>query len=63
MASEWIAVTLGLLGIVTAIYSGLRHLVKTIMREFSPNGGQSLKDQVNRIENRLDTLIAAVIKD
>ena len=63
MASEWVAVTLGLLGIVTAIYSGLRHLVKTIMREFSPNAGQSLKDQVNRIENRLDHLIEAILKD
>jgi hypothetical protein len=31
------------------------------MRELTPNGGSSLKDQVNRIEARLDALYIKLI--
>ena len=63
MASEWIALTLGLIAILGAIYSGIRYLVKSIMSELLPNGGKSLRDQVNRIESRLDSLVTSLIKD
>ena len=63
MASEWIALTLGLIAILGAIYSGIRYLVKSIMAELLPNSGKSLRDQVTRIETRLDTLITSLIKD
>lgn len=46
----------GIITVVTAVYSMMRYMVKSIMREFAPNGGSSLKDQVNRIEARLDAL-------
>jgi hypothetical protein len=35
-------------------------MVKSIMRELSPNGGNSLKDQVSRIESRLDQLLLEI---
>ena len=63
MASEWIALVLGLIAILGAIYSGIRYMVKSIMAELLPNGGKSLRDQVTRIETRLDTLITSLIKD
>jgi len=63
MASEWIALILGLIAILGAIYSGIRYIVKSIMVELLPNGGHSLRDQVNRIESRLDSLIEKLIKD
>jgi hypothetical protein len=63
MASEWIALTLGLIAILGAIYSGIRYLVKSIMAELLPNGGKSLRDQVNRIESRLDSLVTSLVKD
>jgi hypothetical protein len=52
----WAAVVVGAITTITAVYSVMRYMVKSIMREFSPNGGSSLKDQVNRIEMRLDAL-------
>jgi hypothetical protein len=55
--NEWAAVIGCLIALMTAVYSAARFMVKSIMREFQPNGGASLKDQVNRIERRLDTLI------
>ena len=54
---EWTAVGGLVIAVLTAIYSSMRFMVKSIMRELTPNGGKSLKDQVSRIEARLDTLI------
>ena len=54
---EWTAVGGLVIAVLTAIYSSMRFMVKSIMRELTPNGGNSLKDQVSRIEARLDTLI------
>jgi len=54
---EWTAVGGLVIAVLTAIYSSMRFMVKSIMRELQPNGGNSLKDQVSRIEARLDTLI------
>jgi hypothetical protein len=43
--------------IATAILGGLLWLIRAqvaVLREFKPNGGQSIRDQLNRIEARLD---------
>lgn len=61
--TEWAAVSGAILGIVAAAYSVIRVMIKSIMAEFKPNGGSSLKDQVNRIEKRLDTLYEILIED
>jgi hypothetical protein len=39
-------------GIITII----RFLVKHYLSELRPNGGSSLKDQVNRLETRVDKI-------
>jgi len=54
---EWTAVGGLVLAILTAVYSSMRVIVKSVMLELSPNGGSSMKDQVSRIEARLDQLI------
>jgi len=54
---EWTAVGGLVLAVLTAIYSSMRVIVKSIMLELAPNGGSSMKDQVSRIEARLDQLI------
>jgi hypothetical protein len=54
---EWTAVGGLIIAVLTAVYSSTRFMVKSIMRELTPNSGKSLKDQVSRIETRLDTLI------
>ena len=54
---EWTAVGALVLAVLTAIYSSMRVIVRSIMSELSPNGGASMKDQVSRIEARLDQLI------
>jgi len=59
--TEWTVVITGIITVITAVYSMMRYMVKSVMREFSPNGGSSLKDQVNRIEARLDVLFNKLI--
>ena len=54
---EWTAVVGLVLAVLTAIYSSMKVIVKSVMLELSPNGGSSMKDQVSRIEARLDQLI------
>lgn len=50
--------------LVTGIVTGLagvtalvHFLVKHYLSELKPNGGSSIKDQVNRLETRVDTII------
>jgi hypothetical protein len=57
---EWTAVGGLVIAVLTAIYSSMRFMVKSIMRELTPNGGKSLKDQVSRIEARLDQLMLEI---
>lgn len=59
---EWTAVGGLVIAVLTAVYSSMRFMVKSIMRELSPNGGNSLKDQVSRIEARLDQLMLEIVK-
>ena len=33
-----------------------RHHIKEVLAELKPNGGGSIKDQVNRLENRVDDI-------
>lgn len=55
--SEWTAVIGCVIAVIAAVYSAARFMIRAILAEFVPNGGSSLKDQVNRIEARLDILI------
>jgi hypothetical protein len=59
--NEWAAVAGVVISLVAAVYGAVRVMVSSIMREFSPNGGASLKDQVNRIEDRLEWLVQKMI--
>jgi hypothetical protein len=61
--NEWAAVGGLVLSMLAATYGAMRFIVKSIMREFMPNGGNSLKDQVNRIEARLDSLVDKLLSD
>jgi len=61
--NEWAAVGGLVLSSLAAVYASMRFIVKSIMRELMPNGGNSLKDQVNRIEARLDSLVDKLLGD
>ena len=61
--TEWTAVILCVIAILTAVYSMMKFTMKAILTELRPNSGNSLKDQVNRIEQRLDHVYTLLLRD
>jgi len=59
--NEWTAVGGLALAMLAAIYSSMRFIIRSVMRELAPNSGSSMKDQVTRIEARLDYLYTQLI--
>jgi hypothetical protein len=53
---EWTAVAGLVISVLAAVYASTKVIVRSVMSELSPNGGQSMKDQINRIEFRVDRL-------
>lgn len=53
---EWTAVIGLVISVLAAVYASTRVIVRSVMSELSPNGGQSIKDQINRIDLRVDRL-------
>ena len=48
--------------IVVAFAGSVRWLVKHYLSELKTNGGTSLRDQVNRLEQRLDQIMLLLIE-
>lgn len=59
-ALEWAGFAAGITTTLIGILAGLRWLVKGWLNELRPNGGESLKDQVTRLEKRLDELFIVI---
>lgn len=61
--NEWTAIVGLMIAASGGLYATTRFMVRAIMSEFKPNGGNSLKDQVSRIEQRLDQLMLELTKN
>ena len=51
-----------ILGAILSVIGVISYLETRIKKELKPNGGSSLKDQVNRLEAKVDTLYQILIK-
>jgi hypothetical protein len=54
--TDWAMLVATILGISSTLLMGLRWLVKTFLMELKPNGGSSIKDKVNALEEKVDLL-------
>lgn len=54
--ADWGGLAVSILTIVLTFTSAVRWLVKHYLNELRPNGGQSLKDSVSRLETRVDEI-------
>ena len=61
--NEWAAVIGGVIATVTAVYSVLKVMMRSVLHELRPNSGSSVKDQVTRIEARVDKLYELLIEN
>ena len=56
--NEWAGMGVAIATLISSFFFMVRYLVRSIMRELLPNGGNSMRDQISRIEARLDNLYA-----
>ena len=59
--SMWVGAGAGIIAILTGMFVGIKFIIKGFLYELRPNGGQSLKDQVNRLESRVDEIYSLLI--
>jgi hypothetical protein len=61
-ANEWVGIGVGVCAISTSILLGLRWVIKSYLAELKPNSGTSIKDQITRLEQRVDDLFVLISK-
>ena len=56
-AQDYAALSVAILSILGGVAAYVQFMIKHYLAELRPNGGSSIKDQVNRLEARVDTII------
>ena len=59
---EWAGFGAGVISVLSGVLIGLRFLVKGWLNELRPNGGDIMKDQITRLEKRVDDLFILISK-
>ena len=59
---EWVALAVGVCAICTSLLVALRWVIKSYLAELKPNSGTSMKDQLTRLETRVDDLYSLIVK-
>jgi hypothetical protein len=54
--NDWAALAVAITTLVGSLAMGVRHLVKYYLSELKQNGGSSIKDQVSRLEEKVQFL-------
>ena len=62
-ANDWAAMGVAMVTLLVAFMTGIRHLVKYYLSELKPNSGSSVKDQVSRLEKRVDEIYSLVLRN
>ena len=58
--TEWATLAVAILTIITGFAGVVRWLVKHYLYELRPNGGSSVKDKVNLLEEKVELLTELV---
>ena len=53
---NWAALIVSVMTIIGGFATAIRWMVKHYLSELRPNGGSSLRDSVNRLEDRVDRI-------
>jgi len=60
--NELVAFGVGVCSIASALLLALRWVIKSFLSELKPNSGSSIKDQITRLEQRVDDLFTLISK-
>jgi len=61
--NEWAGIGVAVVTLISSFTLLVRYMVKSIMRELLPNSGSSMRDQICRIEARLDHLYNIMVEN
>ena len=61
-AQDTAALAVAVTTVIGSFIGSVRWLVKHYLNELKPNSGSSMRDQVNRLEARVDTIIRLLEK-
>jgi hypothetical protein len=56
-AQDFAAISVAIITVLGGVAAYVQFMIKHYLSELKPNGGGSMKDQVNRLEARVDTII------
>lgn len=59
--TDWATVAVAISTVVGSFALGVKWLVQHYLAELKPNHGSSLKDQVNRLEERVDEIYSLLV--
>jgi len=54
--ADWAGLIVAVMTIVTGVITAVRWLVKHYLNELKPNGGSSIKDKVERLDEKVEFL-------
>jgi hypothetical protein len=60
--ADWAGLIVSVVTIAAAFATATRWLVKHYLAELKPNGGSSLKDKVNSLEEKVELLTEVVLQ-
>lgn len=60
--ADWAGLAVAVMTIVTGFGAAVRWLVKHYLNELKPNGGASLKDKVNKLDEKVEFLTEIVLQ-
>ena len=60
--NEWAGLAVAITTLVGALAMTVRHLVKHFLSELKPNGGSSLRDKVNQLDDKVEFLTELIIQ-
>jgi hypothetical protein len=60
--NEWAGLAVAITTLVGTLAITVRHLVKYYLSELRPNGGSSLKDKVNQLDEKVEFLTDLVLQ-
>jgi hypothetical protein len=55
-ALDWASLAVAFMTIFGSVAMGIKWLVKHYLNELKPNGGSSMRDKVNQLEEKVDFL-------
>jgi len=60
--NEWAGLAVAATTLIAALAMTVRHLVKHYLSELRPNGGLSVKDKINSLEEKVEFLTDLVLQ-